>query len=415
MLHTKKLIFLLSLMFTAGGLMAQETLTLDSVIGKIKSNNPGLKMYRETIKSKDALVEGASAWMAPMVGVGTFMTPYNNFSRPGGQQDGSLMLVAEQKIPNPAKLKANKAFLAQQSAVTEQAYADNFNDLRALARSTYFEISTEERGLNFLRKNLTTLQNLKKLAEIRYTYNQAGLSQIYSMEAKIYETQNKITSADAKIAIGKIKLNALMNRPKDTDFLIDTVEYGFAKSVIDNVLSLAENRSSVKMIDAQTKSLGLENRLIASEGKPEFSIQFNHMQTYNSNKTNLFSLMAGITIPIAPWAAKSYQAKLKANNFDASAMAYQKENMINNLVGMIKTQETQLTQIQKELKVYDDKILPSMTKSYETLLLSYQENKATILDVLNSWKELNDSQLEYIDLLNKYYQNFAEYGKNVEK
>ena len=399
----------------AGSLMAQETLTLDSVISRIKSNNAGLKMYQETIKSKDALVDGASAWMAPMVGVGTFMTPYNNFSRPGTQQDGSLMLVAEQKIPNPAKIKANKAFLKQQSAVTKQAYADNFNELRALARSTYFEISTEERGLNFLSKNLTTLQNLKKLAEIRYTYNQAGLSQIYSMEAKIFETKNKITATDAKIAIGKIKLNALMNRPKDIDFLIDTVQYNFSKNRIDNVLTLAESRSSVKMIDAQTKSLGLENLLIASEGKPEFSIQFNHMQTYNSNMTNQFSLMAGITIPIAPWAAKSYKAKLRANEFDVSAMAYQKENMISNLIGMIKSQETQLTQTQQELKVYDDKILPAMTKSYETLLLSYQENKATILDVLNSWKELNDTQLGYIALLNQYYQNFAEYEKNVEQ
>ncbi|MBC7417946.1 MAG: TolC family protein, partial [Pedobacter sp.] len=395
--------------------MAQETLTLDAVLSRIKSDNPGLKMYQETMKSKDALVDGASAWMAPMVGVGTFMTPYNNFSKPSAQQDGSLMLVAEQKIPNPSKIRANRAFLQQQSSITQQAYADNFNELRAMARSIYFEISTEARGLTFLHKNLTTLQNLKKLAEIRYTYNQAGLSQIYAMEAKIYETKNKVTAADAKIEIDKIKLNALLNSPKDNDFSIDTVKYILQKGLEDNVSNLAESRSSVKMVDAQIKSLALENRLIAADGKPEFSIQFNHMQTYNSDRTNQFSLMAGVTIPIVPWAAKSYKAKLRANEFDASAMAYQKENMINNLIGMIKTQETQLTQIQKELNVYDDKILPSMTKSYETLLLTYQENKANIIDVLNAWKDLNDSQLDYISLLNKYYQNFAEYEKNVER
>jgi cobalt-zinc-cadmium efflux system outer membrane protein len=414
MLPTKKLYFVSLLILISSSLKAQEILSLDSVLSNIKSNNSELKMYQETIKSKDAIIGSSSAWMAPMVGVGTFMTPYNNFSRPTSQQDGSLMLVAEQKIPNPIKIKVNKSFLEQQSNITKQAYADSYNDLRAMARSNYYQVVTEMQKLNFLDNNLNTLRNLKKLAEIRYTYNQAGLSQIYSMEAKIYELQNKITSTNANINIGKIKLNTLMNRPKDIDFLVDTSEYHYSKNIENNDLGLAENRSSVKMIDAQIKSLSLENKMIAAESKPEFNVQFNHMQTYNTGKTNQFSLMGGITIPIVPWASKSYRARLRANQFDAFAMDYQKENLINNLIGQIKTQETHLVHMQIELKVYNQKILPAMRKSYETLLLNYQENTANILDVLNSWKELNDSQINYIILLNDYYQTLAEYEKNVE-
>jgi cobalt-zinc-cadmium efflux system outer membrane protein len=259
MLPTKKLYFVSLLILISSSLKAQEILSLDSVLSNIKSNNSELKMYQETIKSKDAIIGSSSAWMAPMVGVGTFMTPYNNFSRPTSQQDGSLMLVAEQKIPNPIKIKANKSFLEQQSNITKQAYADSYNDLRAMARSNYYQVVTEMQKLNFLDNNLNTLRNLKKLAEIRYTYNQAGLSQIYSMEAKIYELQNKITSTNANINIGKIKLNTLMNRPKDIDFLVDTSEYHYSKNIENNDLGLAENRSSVKMIDAQIKSLSLDD------------------------------------------------------------------------------------------------------------------------------------------------------------
>ncbi|MBK0382527.1 TolC family protein [Pedobacter sp. SD-b] len=414
MLYTKKIIFTLSLMLMSSVIFAQNILSLDSVISIIKTNNPELKVYQEQMKSQDALVGGASAWMAPMLGVGTFMTPYNNFSRPENQQDGSIMLVAEQKIPNRSKIKTTEAYLKAQSNITKQLNADNFNDLRALARSNYYEVLTIQKSLDYLTKNLQVLQNLKKLAEIRYTYNKAGLAQIYSLQAKIYETENKISSAKAKIDIGKIKLNTLMNRDNSIDFLIDTAQSFTAYMMQNDLTEAINNRSSIKMVNEQINSLNLKNKMIATEAKPEFSIQFNHMQTYNTSRPNQFSLMGSLSIPIAPWASKSYQSKLKANQFEVAAMQYQKENATNNLLGLIATQQKHLMHMQMELSVYRDKILPAMQKSYEVLLLNYQENKEELNTVLTAFKELNDSQLNYLMLLNEYYQTQTEYERNVE-
>ncbi|MBC7652901.1 MAG: TolC family protein [Oligoflexus sp.] len=415
MLHIKKIVFTLSLMLISSAIFAQDILSLDSMISIIKTNNPELKVYQEQMKSQDALVSGASAWMAPMLGLGTFMTPYSNFSRAGNQQDGSLMLVAEQKIANRSKIKASEAYLKAQSNITKQLNADSFNDLRALARSNYYDVLTVQKSLDYLLKNLLVLQNLKKLAEIRYTYNKAGLAQIYSMRAKIYETENQITSAKANIEIGKIKLNTLMNRDKSIDFQIDTVQSSKPYIMQNDLTETINNRSSVKMVNEQINSLNLENKMIATEAKPEFSIQFNHMQTYNTNNPNQFSLIGSLSIPIVPWAAKSFKSKLKANQFEVAAMQYQKENVTNNLLGLIATQQKHLMHMQMELNVYTDKILPAMQKSYEVLLLNYQENQEELNTVLTSFKELNDSELNYLNMLNEYYQTLTEYERNVEQ
>ncbi len=415
MLHIKKIIFTLALMFINCVIFAQSILSLDSIISIIKINNTELKVYQEDGKSQDALVSGASAWMAPTLGLGMFMTPYNNFSRPGNQQDGSLMLVAEQKIANRSKIKTTEAYLKAQSNITNQLHEESFNDLRSLARSNYYDVLTVQKSLDYLSKNLLVLQNLKKLAEIRYTYNKAGLAQIYSMEAKIYETENQITSAKANIEIGKIKLNTLMNRNKYFDFLIDTAESKKPYILRNDLNETVNNRSSVKMVNEQINSLNLERKMIATEAKPEFGIQFNHMQTYNTNMPNQFSLMGSLSIPIAPWAKKSYQSKLKANQFEVLAMQYQKENVTNNLFGLIATQQKKIMQTQTELAVYKDKILPAMQKSYEVLLLNYQENKEELTTVLTAFKELNDSELNYLMKLNEYYQTLTEYERNVEQ
>src|SRR5689334_739268 len=53
-----------------------QVLKLDSVLTVIDRQNPMLKEYDSKVKALNAYTEGAKSWMAPMVGVGTFMTPY---------------------------------------------------------------------------------------------------------------------------------------------------------------------------------------------------------------------------------------------------------------------------------------------------------------------------------------------------
>lgn len=416
MLSIKKTVFTLTLMIgisTTG--FTQEILPLDSVLSTIKQNNPELKMYDQQAKSQNALVNGASAWMAPMVGVSTFMTPYNNLSRLRDQKEGALMLIAEQKIPSKAKIKAFENYLNTQSAITIEAKAENFNELRAMARSSYYEVLIAQKQLQYFSKNIQILENLKKLAEIRYTYNKASLSQIYIMEARIYELQNKLSETKSTIQIGKIKLNTLMNRPQNMNFELDTTKNYRLYKLEKNIDNLVENRSNVKQVNEQIKSLALENKMIASDSKPEFNVRFDHMVNYNSTMSNQFSLMGGITIPIAPWAAKSYKSKVKANEFDALSMQLQKESLTNNLIGLIKSQEEKLLNRQDQLQLFESKLLPALQKSYEVILLNYQENKEELPMVLESWKEINNSQIEYLMLLNDYYQMLAEYDKNVER
>ncbi|MBD3748859.1 MAG: TolC family protein [Sphingobacteriales bacterium] len=394
---------------------AQEKLSLDSLIQVIKRDNPELKVFDEQVKSENAKIEGASAWMAPNVGLGTFMTPYNNFSRPGSQQDGSLMFTAEQKIPNASNLKAQKEFLSAQAAVTLQSRAENFNQLRAIARSVYLDVLVLNQELNYDRQNLVILQNLKKLAEIRYTYNQADLAQIYQMDAKIYQLANKISNTKSNINVGKIKLNTLMNKPQQSVLELDSTFDESAIFKTESELAVSQNRSIAKQYDAKITSLSLENKLIASTAKPEFNIQFNHMITYNTSMPNQFSLIAGISIPFAPWAAKSYQSKLKVNAFEQDAILQEKQSFINNNIGLIKTQEERLGNLKTERAVYQKNIIPALQKSYEANLLNYQENKADLKTVLDAWKDLNDGELAYLELLNNYYQTLADYGKNVER
>ncbi len=89
----------------------QEIMNLEQILGEINANNPSLKSYSSRIQSKDSKVEGAGSWMAPMVGAGTFMSPYPGQDMVGDADRGAFMISAEQDIPNPAKFRAKKEYL----------------------------------------------------------------------------------------------------------------------------------------------------------------------------------------------------------------------------------------------------------------------------------------------------------------
>src|SRR5687767_9730867 len=99
------IIFILLLPAFLSGQQMQ-VLTLDSILNKIERNNILLQSYGLKAEAYRYSAEAATAWMAPMIGFGTFMTPYPNqiVKDPGDR--GNLMLQIEQQIPNTSKLKA---------------------------------------------------------------------------------------------------------------------------------------------------------------------------------------------------------------------------------------------------------------------------------------------------------------------
>jgi cobalt-zinc-cadmium efflux system outer membrane protein len=58
-----------------------------------------LQEYDNKVKALNTYTEGAKSWMAPMVGAGTFMTPYPGQLLMDERDKGSVMISVEQDIP----------------------------------------------------------------------------------------------------------------------------------------------------------------------------------------------------------------------------------------------------------------------------------------------------------------------------
>lgn len=395
---------------------AQKPLNLDSVLRIIEMNNPSLRSYDNLIKGQDAKIDGAGAQMAPMVGAGTFMTPYPGAEMVSDGDKGALMITAEQEIRNPAKSRANREYLKTLSKTYFYEKSMRFNELRASARRLYFDMLIANRKYYIQKENQQIVQNMKKLAEIRYPYNKSNLDQLLKAEGKVYESENMLLMTESEIRSKKIALNALMNRSAVTELQIDTIyKVDFKPIAVLDTGYFSETRSDVVHMQHDIHSMEARIRSMKQEAKPDLKLRFDHMANYSAMMPKQFTAMAMLSIPIAPWSSKMYKSEVKSMNFQKQAMQQQKEAMLIEMLGMARSMESEINSMQKQISNYENKILPTMKKALKASMLTYQENKGELNMVLDSWEAVNMSQMNYLGQLQKYYQMIADYEKIIER
>lgn len=390
-------------------------MTLDSVLQLIQQRNPMLQEYELRAKAQDAYTAGSKGWMAPMVGAGTFMTPYPGQTAEEGDK-GSLMITVEQNIPNPARLAANERYFASRSAVESQGRAKQFNVLRAEAKSAYYQWLAAEEKLKALREGEQILELMLKLARLRYPYNQGSLGAIYKTEGRQHEVKNMMLMADGEIEDASARLRALMNLPPDRPLAIDTtLQISFDRSLAEDTVSLRTTRSDIRQLDKSIEVMRLNRELQQYQAKPEFRLRFDHMQPFGQGMPTQFTAMAMVSIPIAPWSSKMYKAETRGMEHDIEAMRRGQASILVETRGMLTGMTAQLKRMEQQLGNYRTRIIPALRKNYESLMIAYEENRETLPSVVDGWEAMNMAQLEYTERLSEFYQMLVRYDKEVER
>ncbi len=414
MLNIKSFFFLLLVSPLVANAQQKEVLSLAEIFSRIDSNNLQLRSYGLRAEGYKYSADAATAWMPPMVGLGTWQTPYPFQKVMDDRDKGMLMIRAEQEIPNPAKLKAKKNYIESQGNIENASRSVAFNDLKAQARRQYFTWMIALQRINIIQRNERVLETMKKIEEVRYPYNQSQLSSVYRAEAEIQKNKTMLVMPEGEIAKAKAYLNALMNRPGDVQFTIDTsYQPSFEAFSSYDTASLSVVRKDVLRMNESIKSMQLNIEAMKLERKPSFRIQFDHMSPFSSMMPQAFSVMGMISIPIAPWSRKMYQSEIKSMQFNINAMETERAGMLQETQGMLYGMQAEIQTMQRRIKTMEEKVIPALQKTFDASYITYQENKLSLTVVLDNWEALNMMLLDVLDEKQKLYQMIVDYEKEL--
>ncbi len=389
-------------------------LPLDTILKRIDQNNLLLKSYGLKAESYQYTAKAATAWMAPMVGVGTFMTPYPGQMVMDERDKGSLMFQIEQDIPNYGKLNAQKKYIESKAKVERANREITLNDFKTQAKKLYYSWLVAQQKLLVLQKSTQIMQTMKKIEEIRYPFNQSKLGSVYQTTAKLEETENMKRMQEGEIGKAKAWLNSLMNRAGNTDFVIDTttVPQFTAAGSLDTA-SLATARKDIEQMNYNIQSMQLNIDAMKKQRNPDFRIRFDHMSPLSSGMPRAFSVMGMVSIPIAPWASKMYKSEVKGMQYEIDAMQMQKAAMLQESQGMLYGMQYQIKTMQAQINNMEKKIIPTLQKTLDVNVLNYRENKMQLPEVIASWEALTMMQNNVLDEKLKLYLMIADYEKEL--
>ncbi len=413
-MQTIKKVMFLVVVLPVQVLAQQNTVSLDTVLKRIENNNLLLQTYALKAESFKQRAKAATAWMAPMVGVGTFMTPYPGSEVMDDRDKGSIMFQLEQDIPNPGKLKAQKRYEESKGDVELAGRGIALNEFKAQAKTLYYTWIVASQRIQVLQENDKIMQMMKKIEQIRYPYNQSQLSGVFRATAKIEENQNMIRMQQGDISKAKAWLNSLMNLPGEQDLEIDStfVPQYLPEAKIDTLL-LAGQRKDILQMQQNIRSMTLGLDAMKAQAKPDFKIRFDHMSPLSKMMPKAYSVMGMISIPIAPWSSKMYKSEAKAMDYEIQAMEKQRGGMLQESQGMLTGMHYEILSMQKRIDAMEQTIIPALKKTMDADFVNYQENKLQLPAVISSWEALTMMQNNVLDEKMKLYKMIVDYEKEL--
>jgi len=396
---------------------AQRVMKLDDVLSAIQANHPSVKMYDADIRSMDEAAKGAKSWMPPELSTGLWMTPYNpslwKKMADGSPGMGQYMISAQQMLPNKKEQEANARYMQAASAASKESKQANLNELYATAKKSYYDWLIVEKKIRVLEEDSLLLDFMIRSAEIRYKNNLGKLNAYYKAKAALAGIENQRIMLQNEVRQQQIILNTLMNRNKEEIFGIDTT-YSIRDYQPADSAYFLQARSDLKAIDRNIELTHLQQNLERAKLKAQFGIRYDHMFGFGGVPMQ-YSLMAMVKLPIAAWSSKSYKANIESLSWKAESLKEQKQMVLNEATGQASGILAAIESKKKQVRLYQEKLIPTLQKNYQTMQLSYEQNTGELFELLDAWETLNMTQLEYLDQLQQLLNMQADMSKVLEQ
>jgi outer membrane protein TolC len=300
-------------------------------------------------------------------------------------------------FPNKKKQNAEAAYMEGISASEKERKKFELNQLYADAKKNYYQWIILKKKLSVLNDNERLLNFMIKDAEIRYKNGVDKLNAYYKTKAELGRILNAKVELENEMAQNRIRLNTLMNRDKFQAFDIDTTYtiIDFSSTTFD--MTNLNNRSDIRAIDKDIQLTYLQQNSETANLKPEFGVKYEHMFGLGGMPMQ-YTLMGMARIPLGK-ASRASKANVESLKWKAEALLQQRQLILNEATGMASAISADVEAKERQVKLFEETIIPALQKNYQVMQLGYQQNTEQLFTLLDAWDALNKTQIEYLNQL----------------
>lgn len=388
---TKPLLITIVLMVMTLPTMAQNYLSLDSVVQLAVQNNKTLAALQLKVDENRALSQS-------FIGAGK-ANVYYSYDQANIAENGQPLstIGIEQTLPFPTTWGAKQKIANRKTKLTELEFEIAKNRLTKEVSQLYCNICFEQlRRENLLKIDTLYIQIVQQSVK---RYNSGDISQLDLLNAKARLQQIVIARKEAETAISILYNNLKVLMQSEIGFFI-------CENDMDIILyepRFNEDNPDLQLAKMQT-DLALANKSFEKQQfLPDITLNYFYGNNLYFPKRAYHAFEVGLTIPLF---FTEQKAKVKAANIAVKVSEMEAENDMLRLKNRFNSLNKELQQYKSNIDAYQadgkklaDEIMRSAEKSYQTGCIDFYQ---FVQSIENASKLIID-----------YYQSVNQYNKTI--
>ena len=381
-------------------------LSLSQVIASVLAHNPMIQSAQAKWFAAKERIPQAAAWEDLRIGTnivfGRFVSvPANAFT--------DQIVSIEQMIPLSGKNRSKERVAAAEALGAFEEARRQELDVIAKAKASYYQISNFYQLLDINHADESSLvqsvDNTRAKFEVG-TQGQADLLLAENERQKIIEARRDI---EQKLSDQESALNVLMNRDPFAPLGHPVVNGDNSLPAPPERLRqlVLANRPEVREAQTKVTAARAKLELAKREWIPDPTVSL-EAERYNAASQFVSQVGGGVSINI-PWLnGKKYRAEEREAQGELSAAESDFVSAQTESLGLLRNQLEKIETLHHHLELYRDNLLPTARQTVTSYQTDYEADKATLLVLLSSQRNLRELETMYYQDLTDYRVALAE-------
>lgn len=410
-----KFISLFSLVVFCGINSALRAQPLDSLLSEAMRNNPQLRAYSFTVRAAEHRIDAVGALPPPQAGVAVEQVQVGNFNFVNGALSNNF--YASQMFMLGGKLDAMQDMERARVKNEHNRMQEFAAKLRADITTAYTMLWRIDRQIEVYVSTATVLERSQEVAASQVQSGRFSYAEVLRLQAEksLALLKQKTLGNERKTALAM--LAALLGRTDAASLSITPVlaKRDFTEAKMrEHLQSLAASNPTLRRMTSMIAMTEAERLSTEKEATPDVMLQGMIMRmpqgmtlTANSpvlremlsnphgvpsgemNRTDwMYSLMAQITLPFAPWSSAKYTAKSQELTALTQAQTLERENMTLMLSAQIEEQVQKMQTAAQTAEILESTIIPLYERTLDAQLVGLQTGQTSVSVLLDTERML---------------------------
>jgi cobalt-zinc-cadmium efflux system outer membrane protein len=395
---------------------AQQALTWEQVRARFEQSNPTLLADKLNIDESKA--QEITAFLRPnptltLSADGTQIAPSHGVWEPfaGTFESSQISYLLERRHKRDLRLQSQQ----KATLIAESTHADLERTLLFNLRSAFVSTMQAKAVLQLARDDLDYYDHVLKISRDRFQAGDIAQIDLDRLELQRVQYESDVQTADVNLRTAKIQLLTLLNdrTPIEQFDVAGTFDFNDELISRDEFRKIAlDTRPDLKAAVESVDKAQTDHKLAVSNGStdPTFAVWYTHNASVN-NPFATNTLGVSVSVPLRVF-DRNQGEKLRTQ-IDITRNERLRDATEAGVLSDVDSGYATMASNLALLRPYKAKYLQQSVRVRDTILFSYQNGGASLLDFLNAQSEYRSVQLNYVNLVGSYLTAAAQLNMAV--